>query len=56
MLVSQEDLGNGEKQSHSKLMKYVLISTGKLLKPVKCDVRWQSAYGVEMVKFQFSPS
>lgn len=49
----QDHLGNEGQQSQSQLTKYVLVSTGKLLKSVKSVLRCQGDLGVAMTKFQF---
>lgn len=54
LLVSQEDLGKEGQQSNCKLIKYVLVSTGKSSKSEKCDVRGQSAEGLGVIKVQVS--
>lgn len=54
LLVSQEDLGQEGQQSNCKFIKYILVSTWKSLKSVKCDVRGQSTEGLGMIKVQVS--
>lgn len=45
-------MGNEGQRSRSKLMKYVLVPTGKLLKSVKCVFSCQGALGVGVIQFQ----
>ena len=52
LLVPQDELGNEGKQSWSKLMKYVLVSTGKLPKSVKGVFGCQGALGAGVIQFQ----